>query len=301
MSYQRLIFLFIFFVLAACQISSESLPPEFDAIKIGTTEYDVVYCTMNEVPLKMDIYYPSTIERQWPVVLYVHGGGWSQGDKKSVGFMDIDKMRKAGILIVSVEYRLAPQYKFPAMIEDVKCAVRYLRAHAEKYNLDPERFGAMGGSAGGHLVALLGVTDKAAGFDVGEYPDYSSRVQAVVTISGLADLAPPFTMELFFDRMYVFGTYDQHDPIFEKASPVYYVTSDDPPFLIIHGELDTTVPINQAVTLDRHLQRAGISSDFVKVQNADHTFLPVGSDPVDPPMEEIRNMIMLFWKDHLLK
>ena len=301
MRYQHLIVFFSLLVLTACQISSESLPPEFDKTKIGTTESDVTYCTMSGVPLKMDIYYPSTIQRQWPLVLYVHGGGWGAGDKKGIGFIDIDALQKAGILTVSVDYRLAPQYKFPAMIEDVKCAVRYLRAHAEKYNIDPERFAAIGGSAGGHLVALLGVTDKAAGFDVGEYADYSSRVQAVVSISGLADLAQPFTMQLFFDRMFVFGVNDPYDPIFSRASPVNYITPDDPPFLLVHGELDTTVPIKQSVILYRHLQRAGIYTDLVTVKNADHIFLPVGKGPIEPTTEEINSMIMSFLKDHLLK
>jgi len=270
MRYKQLMVFFSLLILTACQILSESLPLGFDKTKIGTIESDVTYCTMSGIPLKMDIYYPST-------------------------------MQKAGILTVSVDYRLAPQYKFPAMIEDVKCAVRFLRAHTEKYNIDPERFAAMGGSAGGHLVSLLGVTDKSAGFDVGEYADYSSRVQAVVSISGLADLAQPFTMQLFFDRMFVFGVNDPYDPIFLRASPVNYITPDDPPFLLIHGELDTTVPIKQSIILYRHLQRAGIYSDLVTVKNADHIFLPVGKGPIDPSTEEINNMIMSFLKDHLLK
>jgi acetyl esterase/lipase len=200
-----------------------------------------------------------------------------------------------------VDYRLAPDHKFPAMIEDVKCAVRYLRAHADEYNLDPERIGAIGGSAGGHLVALLGVTDPSAGFEVGEYLDYSSRVKAVVSISGFSDLTPPFTAKLPFDRMSVFGTTKQSDPIFRQASPVKHVTADDPPFLLIHGEKDETVPINQSDILYRQLLETGLDVEFIRVKNAGHTYEAVGENPISPSADEIKDAIMEFWEKYLVK
>jgi acetyl esterase/lipase len=282
--------------LAACQ----SLPDDFDAGKLGTVERDIIYCTMDGVDLRMDVYYPTVAKQEWPMIMYVHAGGWTSGTKDvDAGLVDVQALQEAGFLLTSVEYRLAPEHKFPAMIEDVKCAVRFLRAHAGQYNIDPERFGAIGGSAGGHLVSLLGVADDTAGFDVGEYLDHSSRVQAVVDMYGVADVAPPFTRRLFFDRMDVFGTFDQWDPIFVIASPVNYATPDDPPFLIFQGEFDTTVPPNQSTSLLRHLQRGGVQAELIMVENAGHGFLPVDEKPINPSLEEIRDRTMLFWKEHL--
>ncbi len=127
--------------------------PAFDSSELGATERDITYCTMDGVELKMDIYYPASNESRWPVTMYVHGGGWSKGDKADgAGAIEIPALQSAGFLAAAVNYRLAPKYPFPAMIEDVKCAVRYLRAHADQYNLDPDRIGAWGGSAGGQSV-----------------------------------------------------------------------------------------------------------------------------------------------------
>lgn len=285
---------FFFFSLTACQ----SLPQTFEASKLGTIERDVTYCTMDGFALKMDIYYPVTKEQQWPMIMYVHSGGWTSGTK-NVGLINRHAFQEAGFLLVSVEYRLAPDYKFPAMIEDVKCAVRFLRAHADEYNIDPERFGVIGLSAGGNLASLLGVTDQTAGFEVGEYLQYSSRVQAVVDVCGIADLTPPFTKTLFFDRKEVFGTFDDRDPIFAKASPVRYVTPDDPPFLIFHGEFDTTVPPKQSVRLFNHLKAEGVEAELIMVKNADHSFVSVNKDPISPSLEEIGSRILRFFKQKL--
>jgi acetyl esterase/lipase len=282
--------------ITACQ----SLPENFDVKKLGTVEQGVEYCTMGEAVLKMDIYYPTTKEPQWPMVMYVHPGGWNTGDTSvDTTLVDVRAFQKAGFLFTSVDYRLAPAYKFPAMIEDVKCAVRFLRAHAAKYNIDPERFGAIGPSAGGHLVSLLGVTDHTAGFDVGEYLDYSSRVQAVVDMYGVTDLTPPFTKTLFFDRMEVFGTFDDRDPIFQIASPVSYITSDDPPFLIFQGEFDTTVPPKQSTRLFNHLQAEEVEAELVMVKNAGHGFLPVDENPIRPSLAEIKKETLRFFKKKL--
>ena len=120
------------FIITACQ----SLPANFDAAKFGKVERDITYCIMQGVELKMDMYYPTARQKQWPVVVHIHGGGWTSGTKGLDSMIDVNGLSKVGILLVSAEYRLAPEYKFPAMIEDVKCAVRYLRPHAAKYNID---------------------------------------------------------------------------------------------------------------------------------------------------------------------
>jgi acetyl esterase/lipase len=263
------------------------------------TERDVTYCTLDGVELKMDIYRPQRSAAPTPALLYVHGGGWTGGDKRSgEGIRDIPELLARGYLVAAVNYRLAPRYKFPAMIEDVKCAVRFLRANAERFSINPEKIGAWGGSAGGHLVALLGTADATAGWDVGQYLEQSSRVQAVVDMYGPTDLtvlfegANPRLMEQ------VFGTSDRNSETLQKASPVNWVSSDDPPFLILHGERDPLVPVSQSQIFYEKLRAAGVPATFVIVKNAGHGFAPLGG-PISPSRQELTKMIADFFDQYL--
>ncbi|MBE7535344.1 MAG: alpha/beta hydrolase [Anaerolineales bacterium] len=266
---------------------------EFDSSKLGTVERDVTYCAMDGVALKMDVYYPSENDGRFAVTMFVHGGGWSSGDKsKGAGATELPALQKAGFLAVAINYRLAPEYVFPAMIEDAKCAVRFLRAHADEYNLDPNRIGVFGGSAGGHLVSMLGVTDESAGFDVGEYLDQSSRVQAVVDMFGPADLTASVANDSETVRN-AFGNFD-----LALASPVTYVSADDPPFLILHGEKDPLVPMAQSEELLAKLQAAGVPAELVQVANAAHGFKPVGGE-ISPSREEIVQLTVVFFEEML--
>jgi len=286
---------------AAISATPVSVSTPFDSSRLGTTERDVTYCTVDGVALKMDIYYPASADGLWPVVLYVHGGAWVRGSKsEGAGMGDQFALTAAGFLYVAIDYRLAPEYKFPAMIEDAKCAVRYLRAHSMEYNLDPERIGALGGSAGGHLVSLLGLSDPSAGWDVGQYLDQSSRVQAVVDYFGPSDLTVSSfdTEENGNNAVEVFGTDDPNDPALAAASPVTYITSDDPPFLILHGNKDTAVPIAQSQILYDQLTAAGVPATFVIVRNAGHGFAPTGGT-ISPTRQEISQMVVNFFNQHL--
>ena len=281
---------------ASPQITNEagSSSSEFDSSKLGTVEKDITYCTVNGVELKMDVYYPSSSDGLFPVTMYVHGGGWSKGDKsEGAGAMEIDSLQRAGFLVAAVNYRLAPKYKFPAMIEDVKCAVRSLRAHAKEYNLDPNRIGVYGGSAGGHLVSLLGTTDAGAGFDVGEYLDQSSRVQAVVDMFGPTDLSAQFEGG-YENARRVFGDFDA-----ALASPVTYVSADDPPFLILHGEQDMLVPIEQSEILLAALQAVNVPAELVRVIHAGHSFKPEDGKTIVPSRREIAQRVVDFFMEHL--
>jgi acetyl esterase/lipase len=155
---------------------------------------DVTYCTVGNAELKLDIYYPKSRTGVTQLVIFIHGGGLSKGDKRGgEGMLDAPSLLDAGFTVASLNYRLAPEYKFPTMIQDVKCAVRFLRAHANEYKIDANKIGVWGTSAGGLLVNLLGTTDSRAGFDVGEYLDQSSRVQAVVDMFGPGDLTVDFS------------------------------------------------------------------------------------------------------------
>lgn len=248
----------------------------FDQNKLGSSEYDVVYCTLGNTALAMDLHYPDS-GGPWPVVVFIHGGGWSEGDKAGVETAPRDH----GYLVASINYRMYPDYRFPAMIEDVKCAVRFLRAHAAHYNLDPNRIALMGHSAGGHLAALAGLSDRSAGWDVGAYPGESSRVGAVITVAGPSDLRETYPQWVGALIQEVFGPEQ-----LEIASPVSHASPDDPPFLILHGEMDPLVPVEQAHMLYESLLAASIQAELVIIHHAGHGLEPVGG-PIEPTYEEI--------------
>ena len=258
----------------------------------GQSLADVTYCTMDGLPQKLDIYFPSS-GGPWPVAIHVHGWAWMKGDKsEAVGLGTA--LNTEGYVVAAVNYRLYPQAHFPDFIEDVKCAVRFLRAHAADYNLDPERFAAIGASAGGHLVALLGTSDQSAGFDVGEYLNQSSRVQAVIDISGPSDLSQDFkNNDLAALMLVAFGS-DQ----LAAASPVTHITSDDPPFLILHGDNDGVVEVVHAYILNDALVAAGVPVKLVIVNNGDHSLnAPDGS--ATATQEEIWQMELDFLEANL--
>jgi len=266
----------------------------------GKVDRDVTYCSPNGQPQRLDIYYPATSSGSAPVVLYVHGGGWTSGDKRTGnGSETIPELVKRGYLVAAVNYRLAPASKFPAQIEDVKCAVRFLRANAAKYGIDPNRIGAMGGSAGGHLVSLLGTSDATSGFEGnGGYAGVSSRVQTVVDMFGPADLTVAF--EGAGDTLVkgVFGAANRTDPVVKDASPVTWISKDDPPFLILHGENDRLVPLSQSQELYDRLTAAGVPAKLVVVKNAGHGFVPDGGQ-ISPTRDELTKMIADFFDARL--
>jgi acetyl esterase/lipase len=257
-------------------------------------ERNVVYAVVNGVPLALDLYFPDRGTPPLPVAMYVHGGAWMQGDKsEGAGLTDVPELLGRGYLVVSVNYRLAPAARWPAQIEDVKAAVRFLRASAERFGLDPERIGAWGSSAGGHLVAMLGVADASAGFDgSGGNTGVSSRVRAVADLFGPTDLTQP-GVATSSAVLALLGPAPTTAAL-AAASPVTYVTPDDPPFLILHGDQDTTVPLSQSVILHEALLAAGVPATLVVVRNAGHGFKPVGGNP-QPSREELSRMIADFF------
>jgi acetyl esterase/lipase len=286
-------------------LASPTVAP-FSNAKLGAEELDLTYCVVPDsqgggVELKMDVFYPFQMSRPAPVVVYIHGGGWSHGDKGgSQDRMDLQRLRERGFLIVTLNYRLAPEFKFPAQIQDVKCAIRHLRANAAAYNLDPQRIGAMGESAGGHLSALLGLTDAEVGWDdVGGYYDQSSHVQAVVDLYGPADLSM-FEADARgrATAEEVFGVTKIDDPMIELASPVSHITPDGASFLILQGDQDELVPVEQSQVLYDRLVAAGVPATLVIVKNAGHGFGAV-TGPVSPSTQELARMIIDFFVETL--
>lgn len=260
--------------------------------RYGETLRDVTYCTPDHIPQVMDVYFPES-GGPWPGLVYVHGGAWMHGDKSEAG-MFARGMTSQGYVVVSINYRLYPAGRYPAMIQDVKCAVRALRANAADYNLNPNRIGAMGVSAGGHLVSLLGTSDESAGTDVGEYLNQSSRVQAVVAMAPVTDLTRSFpNADIELMRQVGFG----EDNIVE-ASPISHVTPDDPPFLLIHGDRDELVPVEQSQLMFDRLVQTGVPAQLIVVRNAGHSMTSTGG-AVTPTLAEINQSISEFLARYL--
>ncbi|MBI2334037.1 MAG: alpha/beta hydrolase [Chloroflexi bacterium] len=258
---------------------------------VRTNQRDVTYCTTDGVELKMDVYYPANATRTTPLVVFIHGGGWSQGDKAETQGRLVPSLLDAGFTVASLNYRLAPEYPFPAQLEDVKCAIRSFRANADQYGIDPNHIGMWGPSAGGHLVSMLGVTDPAAGFERGEYLDRSSRVQAVVDMYGPADLMVDFSQTYVDLKDMVFGDFD-----LAKASPVTYISADDPPFLILQGDQDPVVPLSQSQSFYDAMIASGMQAELVVVQGGDHGF---NNPSTTPNRDEIIAKVVQFFEEHL--
>jgi acetyl esterase/lipase len=247
------------------------------------------------VDLKMDLYRPE--EPNGALVLYIHGGGWTSGSKNGGSGSEMwAELLSRGYLVAAIDYRLAPGFKFPAQMEDVTCAVLYLKGHSGELGIDPDRIGAYGGSAGGHLASLLGTTGG-HGYEMG-ITTLDAEVAAVVDLFGPADLTVEFDGASERIITTVFGTADRDAKVLRQASPVYQVSADDPPFLIIHGEKDGLVPIAQGERLYQALVAAGVEAEFVPVENAGHGFIPDGG-PISPTRVEITKLVADFFDEHL--
>jgi acetyl esterase/lipase len=256
---------------------------------------DIEYGRGGEMPLYLDLYIPETpIIKPMPAVIFIHGGGWQSGDKYP---SQVRSLAQCGFFAVSINYRLSGVAIFPAAVEDCKCAVRWLRANAVKYNVDPNRIGVWGGSAGGHLALMVACTDETAGLEGnGSWETYSSRVQAVCSYYGPTDL---MSMQDGGDTAapakFIGGSLLEKPETYKLASPVTYVTLDDPPLLMVHGQSDRVVPYAQSVKmLDAYL-KLGLKVELVEVLNAGHGFQPVGDKAISPTQQEIFQKVLDFF------
>jgi acetyl esterase/lipase len=229
--------------------------------------------------MHLDLYLPEKTDKPLPLIIWIHGGAWMAGSKDAPS--PALRFVKAGYAVAQVGYRLSQEAKFPAQIHDCKAAVRWLRANADKYNLDPNKFVAWGASAGGHLVALLGVTGGNAELE-GTVNDLkqSSRVQAVIDWFGPTDFLHIGEPESDLkhnapdspESKLIGGPVLENKDKAAKASPITYVSKDAPPFLIMHGDKDRTVPFDQSERLYHALKKAGVDATFVPMKGAGHGF-----------------------------
>ena len=260
--------------VAAAEQTVQSASPEVNTGPIVIR--DLPYVTNGHERQKLDLFLPKE-EKNLPLIIRIHGGAWLSGSKE--GEWPGDYVRY-GYAVARINYRLSQHAIFPAQIQDCKAAVRYLRANAQKYNLDPNRFGVWGASAGGHLVAMLGTTGDVNEFDVGENLTVSSRVQAVADYFGPTDFLQmeahklPNSMDHNSpnapESKLIGGNVQDNPEKVAKANPITYVTKDDPPFLIVHGDADPLVPHHQSELLEAALKKAGVPVTFYTVSGGGH-------------------------------
>jgi acetyl esterase/lipase len=215
------------------------------------------------------------------------------GDKSDLNPVFLDALASAGYAVVSVNYRLAPQFKFPAQIEDVKCAIRYLRDRAHRYGLNGNEIFAFGTSVGGQRVALAALTGPHSAFDVGPYATEPSNLIAVADIFGPANLTERASGFSPSGIEQVFGKNDHLG--LDLASPTHYVAPASPPILLVQGVDDTKVLKSQSIELYRDLKAVGDQTQLVLVQNMGHMFVQVGPKPLDPSLRQIAKDIVSFF------
>jgi acetyl esterase/lipase len=275
----RVLALLALLVTVACASSTPSARVPTPAAPVPTTAplppfQTITYCHPSGRPLSMDIWAPAPGSRlPAPVVLHVHGGGWTGGNRKGGGYLgDVQpQLTQRGFLVASIDYRLAPANPWPAQITDVRCAVGYLRANAAGLGIDPKRIGAWGESAGGHLVSLLGTDGGVDG------------VQAVADLFGPADLtSSDWSPGVERILQNVFGSSAE---VRRDASPVSHVAAGDPPYLILQGDQDTTVPETQSIELAQRLRSVGVPVTLVIVKGGRHGLSGPGMDPMQADLE----------------
>jgi acetyl esterase/lipase len=236
---------------------------------------DLVYGQTGGVELKLDLARPQGLTSPRPALLAIHGGAWAAGSKND--FRDLARgAARQGFVAVTISYRLAPQHLFPAQIEDCKCAVRWLRAHAGQWQIDPARIGAMGGSAGGHLAMMLGAMDAEHGLEGdGGWAEHSSKVQAVVSFVGPTNLVGEFgPVSQGLLKNFLGGTPAEKGDAYRLASPVRYVGKGDAPMLLFQGTKDPLVPYDQAFQMASALSEAGVPGRVEILLGEGHGFGP---------------------------
>lgn len=243
---------------------------------------DLPYAGNSNPKQAVDVYLPKkrTDDKPLPVVALIHGGGWVRGDRKGYAALAIQLARTGNYAAVAVGYRLTNESHWPEQIYDCKAAIRWIRGHAREFNLDPERIAVWGSSAGGHLSSLLGTSGGVKEIEgkLGEFPGESSRVSCVVNQCGPED----FTKPLMFDKEgkgivkddavigLLGGTYEEKHAEAVAASPITYVSADDPPFLNIQGTKDQRVDYKNALAIHAALQKAGVSSFLQPIEGGGH-------------------------------
>jgi len=240
-----------------------------DTVKV---ERNIEYCKLGDTSLKLDLYSPKDRSKPLPAVIFIHGGAWKGGYRQMYHYY-CTKFAEHGYVAATISYRLSGDAPFPAAVEDANCAVRWLRAHAEKLGVDPNKIAVAGGSAGAHLAMMVGYAPDTPELEgQGGHGDVTSRVQAVVNLYGPTDLTTEAARKKGDVIRFLGGkTMDEVPDLYRLASPITHVSKDDPPTLILHGSIDSTVTIDHAERLAEALRKAGVPYEFDRVEGWPHT------------------------------
>lgn len=273
----------------------------------GIEKRTVEYASEDGRPLLMDIYLPpagagegavaeGVSARPAPVIVHVHGGAWFAGARSwGAGVGELHLLARRGFVVASIDYRLAPRYRFPAPLHDLCAAIAYLRANSEGLGLDPLSIGLFGTSAGGHIVSLFALAGEEdwRSWCPGEPPP----VKGVVDMFGPTDLPALFRGRLGWVARCVFGDDDPGSSVLIHGSPALRVSGSAPPFLLIQGDHDELVPPEQSELLYSKLREAGVSAELILVRNAGHALVPSGllECPV-PSRREVSERIVAFFE-----
>jgi len=243
---------------------------------------DLDYAATGNPRQMLDLYLPEKPvgEDPLPVVVFIHGGGWQSGEKSGGGGKVGQLVASGKYAGASIGYRLSGEAQWPSQIHDCKAAIRWIKAHAAEYGLDPERIAVWGTSAGGHLVAMLGVSNGVEGLEgtIGDHLDQSGKVRCVLDFFGPTEMLTMGDHASTLDHnaptspesKLIGGTLQEHPDLARNASPIEHVTADDAPHLIVHGSEDPMVPYPQSVDYEKRLEAAGVPVTFITVEGGGH-------------------------------
>ena len=238
-------------------------------------ENNIEYANPDDEHLMVNMARPKEGKGPFPAILCIHGGGFRAGSRDGYNGL-IRDFAKRGYVTLTVSYRLAPRYKFPAAVYDVKAAVRWIRANARKYKVDPNRIGVTGGSAGGHLVQFLGVTADVPEFEGDEgNKKVSSKVQAVVNFYGPSDFTKSYGKSVDAHEvlpLWLGGNLQQEYKRHILSSPLYWVTPKAAPTLLVHGTKDNYVAYEQAIWIYDRLKASQVEVELLPLEGAGHGF-----------------------------
>lgn len=228
---------------------------------------DLTYQTIDNKELKLDLYRPRTMVEAAPLVVLVHGGCWMDGTRKEMAYYAI-KLAQLGYVTASVSYRLSEEAPYPAAIVDLRDAIKWLTTHSDTYDIDPSRVALMGGSAGGHLVEYLGYTANTPGQD---HPE-GIVVKAIIPFYGWSDLTEPSVSYQYYMELFLGQKYSDAPDLYSQASPITYVDKGDPATLLLHGTIDTIVPINQSEKLAKKLAASDVPYIYAPFKGGYHGY-----------------------------
>lgn len=279
--------IFVFCILLTIPLIISAQPQSKPSTEEFQVFRDLSYGKNGNASQKLDLYLPKQ-GKNMPLIIYIHGGAFMSGSKED--WIPWNCLGE-GYAVASINYRLSGEAIFPAQIVDCKAAVRWLRANAIKYNLDPNHFASWGESAGGHLATMIGTAADAREFEVGDNLNVSSRVQAVVDYYGPTDFLQMDAHRIPDGQLHdpadspesllVGGAIQQNKEKVAMANPITYITKNTPPFLICHGDQDPLVPHHQSELLESALKKAGVAVKFYTVKGAGH------GNFKDPKVEEL--------------